>query len=97
VLTVCGASYIRDGRCFYAAADLPARLGLSIFVRKKRGKKNSSISEHARRGEARLGCGGGEFGVAGVEGVVAVEGDAQVVAEDDAVWGEKRRAKAGVA
>jgi hypothetical protein len=44
-----------------------------------------------------VGCGGGELGVAGVEGVVAVEGDAQVVAEDDAVWGEKRRAKAGVA
>jgi hypothetical protein len=44
-----------------------------------------------------LGCGACELAVVDVEGVVAAEGDAQVVEEDDAVVGEERGAETGVA
>jgi hypothetical protein len=59
-------------------------------------ERDRAGAEDGRRQARRGGC-ARELGVAGVEDVEAAEGDAQVVAEDDAVFGQHRRAAAGVA
>ncbi len=81
-----GASYIRVGRCFYAAADIPARLGLSIErlgvlgVLKKKGLECWECWEGEGLGvywEKKAECVGGvrKFGIKGEGADGMLEGD----------------------